>query len=104
MRNAKKTKIVATLGPSTNSKTILRKMIKTGVNVFRLNFSHAKYEDVEQKVKWIRSLSEELNMTVGILADLQGPKLRIEIGRASCRERVKRREDGGESKKKQSNI
>src|SRR5690625_180189 len=79
MRNAKKTKIVATLGPSTNSKTILRKMIKTGVNVFRLNFSHAKYEDVEQKVKWIRSLSEELNMTVGILADLQGPKLRIGI-------------------------
>lgn len=77
MKNIKKTKIVATLGPSTNSKAILGEMIKKGVNVFRLNFSHAKYEDVEQKVKWIRSLSEELNLTVGILADLQGPKLRV---------------------------
>lgn len=77
MRNIKKTKIVATMGPSTNTKKILREMIKTGVNVFRLNFSHAKYEDVEQKIKWIRALSEELNMTIGILADLQGPKLRV---------------------------
>lgn len=77
MRNTKKTKIVATLGPSTNSKTVLRNMIKSGVNVFRLNFSHAKYEDVERKVEIIRNLSEEMGVNIGILADLQGPKLRI---------------------------
>lgn len=77
MRNIKKTKIVATLGPSTDSKNILRDMIKSGVNVFRVNFSHAKHKDVEQKVRLIRSLSEELNLNIGILADLQGPKLRV---------------------------
>lgn len=75
--NIKKTKIVATLGPSTDSEKTLEGMVKTGVNVFRINFSHADYEDVKKKVRTIRSLSEKLETNIGILADLQGPKLRV---------------------------
>lgn len=73
----KKTKIVATLGPSTNNKEIIREMVLQGTNVFRVNFSHAEYEDVAQKVKWIRQVSDEENLAIGILGDLQGPKLRV---------------------------
>lgn len=75
----KKTKIVATLGPSTNSKEILRELIFAGVNVFRINFSHADYEDVIQKMNWIREINEEEELSVGILGDLQGPKLRVGV-------------------------
>lgn len=73
----KRTKIVSTLGPATDSKEILREMIRSGVNVFRINFSHAQHDDVIDKIKTIRALSEELNVNVGILGDLQGPKLRV---------------------------
>ncbi|WP_029033082.1 pyruvate kinase [Salinimicrobium terrae] len=77
MPNTKKTKIVATLGPATSSKDVLRDMMRAGVNVFRINFSHADYEDVEQRIKLIRELNEELGFTTAILGDLQGPKLRV---------------------------
>ena len=73
----KKTKIVATLGPSTNTKEIIRDMIYSGVNVFRINFSHANYDDVKEKIKWIREINEEEGFSIGILGDLQGPKLRV---------------------------
>jgi pyruvate kinase len=73
----KRTKIVATLGPSCREKETLRKMILEGVDVFRINFSHAQYEVVEKNVKMIRELGEELGTSTAILADLQGPKLRI---------------------------
>lgn len=73
----KKTKIVATLGPSTSSKETIRAMIINGVNVFRINFSHAEHGDVEDKVKIIREISAEEDLPIGILADLQGPKLRV---------------------------
>ncbi|WP_203295213.1 pyruvate kinase [Luteirhabdus pelagi] len=73
----KRTKIVATLGPSTSKKAVLRDMIKAGVDVFRVNFSHADYEDVKERIKMIRDLSEEMGYTPAILADLQGPKLRV---------------------------
>lgn len=79
MKFLKKTKIVSTLGPSTDSKATLQAMLENGVNVFRINFSHAKYEDAANKIKMIRELSEKLHMNVGILADLQGPKLRVGI-------------------------
>jgi pyruvate kinase len=72
----KKTKIVATLGPSSSSKEVLREMILAGLNVCRLNFSHGAYDDHAKAVKTIRELNEELNTTVAILADLQGPKIR----------------------------
>ncbi|MFM7637288.1 MAG: pyruvate kinase [Crocinitomicaceae bacterium] len=72
----KKTKIVATLGPSSSSKEVLRDMILAGLNVCRINFSHGSYDDHVSVIKTIRELNEELNTTVAILADLQGPKIR----------------------------
>ncbi len=75
----KKTKIVATLGPSTSDKKILKRMITAGVNVFRINFSHADYEDVKKRVKMIRELGDEMDTTTAILGDLQGPKLRVGV-------------------------
>ena len=75
----KKTKIVATLGPATSKKETLKQMILEGVNVFRVNFSHADYNDVKKTIKTIRSLGEELETSTAILADLQGPKLRVGI-------------------------
>ncbi len=77
MSHHKKTKIVATLGPASSTKKVLKEMILAGVNVFRINFSHAVYEDVDDKIKIIRELNDELNVNVAILADLQGPKLRV---------------------------
>lgn len=77
MRKIKKTKIVSTLGPSVDSKEILAEMMKNGVNVFRINFSHAKHEEVKKTIQSIRTIAEELNFNIGILADLQGPKLRV---------------------------
>ncbi|MFK5973634.1 MAG: pyruvate kinase [Flavobacteriaceae bacterium] len=79
MPNNKKTKIVATLGPATSKKDVLKKMIEAGVDVFRINFSHADYEDVTARVKMIRELNEELETNISILADLQGPKLRVGV-------------------------
>ncbi len=73
----KKTKIVATLGPATESKKKKIKMVKNGVNVFRINFSHADIETVKYQVEQIREISNELDTPIAILADLQGPKLRI---------------------------
>lgn len=73
----KKTKIVATLGPSTDKEEILRLMMDSGVDVFRINFSHADYEDVKNKIKLIHKLNEQYGYNVATLADLQGPKLRI---------------------------
>lgn len=72
----KKTKIVATIGPATMSKDVLREMILSGLNVCRLNFSHGAYEDHAKAVTIINELNEELGLNVAILADLQGPKIR----------------------------
>jgi len=73
----KKTKIVATLGPATESYKTKLKMVKNGVNVFRINFSHADHDIVREQVVQIRKISKELKIAIAILADLQGPKLRI---------------------------
>ncbi len=75
--NIKKTKIVATLGPATADKKVLKDMMDAGANVFRINFSHADYTNVKAHVDIIREIEEETGMSVGILADLQGPKLRV---------------------------
>ncbi len=72
----KKTKIVATLGPASSDKEILRQMFQAGVNVCRLNFSHGSYEDHSAVIKTIRELNDETGCNVAILADLQGPKIR----------------------------
>ena len=77
MIERKKTKIVATLGPSTDTPQIIEKMILEGVDVFRINFSHADHSEVKNRIKMIREISEKNQSNTSILADLQGPKLRI---------------------------
>ena len=79
MLNTKKTKIVATLGPATESPEVIRDMMVAGVNVFRINFSHADYDDVRNRVQMIRQINEENGFHTAILADLQGPKLRVGV-------------------------
>ncbi len=69
-----RTKIVATVGPASNSKEMLRELMKAGVNVFRLNFSHGTHEGHREVVKFVRELNDELDMNVSLLQDLQGPK------------------------------
>lgn len=72
-----RTKIVATIGPASSPKEVLREMILAGTDVFRINFSHGSHEQHGQVIKTIRELNKELETFVPILADLQGPKLRI---------------------------
>ena len=79
MPTNKKTKIVATLGPACSTREVLKDMIDAGVNVFRVNFSHADYSDVKAKIDLIRSLNDEFGYTTAILGDLQGPKLRVGV-------------------------
>ena len=79
MSNSKKTKIIATLGPATNTKAILSDLVNAGVNVFRINFSHADYDTVKARIKDIREINKEQNIHVAVLADLQGPKLRVGV-------------------------
>ena len=74
---ARHTKIVATLGPASRDPQILETLIRTGVNVVRLNFSHGKAEDHIQTAAEVRRIAARLGRSVGILADLQGPKIRI---------------------------
>ena len=71
------TKIVATIGTATDDPNIIKKLIKTGVNVFRLNFSHGNQGDHLKRITYIRSAEKEMNANVAILADLQGPKFRV---------------------------
>jgi pyruvate kinase len=73
----KKTKIVATVGPACNNKEMMLELIKVGVNVFRLNFSHGSHAEHLAVIKMIREINEEHNLNIGILQDLQGPKIRL---------------------------
>ena len=71
------TKIVATLGPATSDRATLDSMLRAGVDVVRVNFSHGTAEDHLRRVEIVRQVSREAGLTVGIMADLQGPKIRI---------------------------
>lgn len=73
----KSTKIVATVGPATNSYEMILGMVKTGVNGFRLNFSHGDYAERSEQIAWIRKASQEYGKPVAIIQDLQGPKIRL---------------------------
>lgn len=72
-----KTKIVATLGPASSDKKVLKTMIEAGVNVCRINFSHGDYDAHQQVINTIHEINNELQSNTGILTDLQGPKIRI---------------------------
>ncbi|MEH6577011.1 MAG: pyruvate kinase [Amphritea sp.] len=73
----KKVKILATLGPATESADDIRELVNNGANLFRLNFSHGEHQDHEERLNWIRGIERELNTPLGVLMDLQGPKLRV---------------------------
>lgn len=73
----RRTKIVATIGPASSSPEVIRQLIKAGMDVARLNFSHGTHEDHARQIATLRALSRELNTPVTILQDLQGPKIRV---------------------------
>ena len=73
----KRTKILATVGPATNSPEIIEEMIMSGVNGCRLNCSHGSNEERETQIGWIRKAAEKKGRSVAILQDLQGPKIRL---------------------------
>ncbi|MBW4517582.1 MAG: pyruvate kinase [Timaviella obliquedivisa GSE-PSE-MK23-08B] len=73
----RRTKIVATIGPATSSLKVLRDLIEAGATTLRLNFSHGTHDDHQRSIRLIRQVSFELNQPVGILQDLQGPKIRL---------------------------
>ena len=73
----RKAKIVATIGPASQSEEVLEKLIQSGLNVARMNFSHGTHEQHAQRIALIRKVSEKLGRSVGILQDLQGPKIRV---------------------------
>lgn len=73
----KKVKILATLGPAINGIDDVRQLVAAGVNIFRLNFSHGEHADHALRYQWIREVEQQLNYPLGILMDLQGPKLRV---------------------------
>ena len=75
----RKTKIVCTIGPATEDVETLKKLIKAGMNVARINFSHGNYEDQKQKIANVKQAREELNMPVALLLDTQGPEIRTGV-------------------------
>lgn len=75
--NRRRTKIVATIGPATQDAKVLRALIEAGATTLRLNFSHGSHDDHQRSIRLIRQISFELNQPVGILQDLQGPKIRL---------------------------
>ena len=75
--STQRTKIVATIGPASNSPEVLKQMVMAGMNVARLNFSHGSYEDHAKQITLLRSVEKELNIPITLLQDLQGPKIRV---------------------------
>jgi pyruvate kinase len=76
-RRRRRIKIVATLGPASQDRAVVADLFKAGVDVFRINMSHASHDGMRERVALIRSLEEEFDRPIGILVDLQGPKLRV---------------------------
>ena len=71
-----KTKIVATLGPASSSEALIRRLLRAGVDVFRLNFSHGSHVEQRRRITAIRKVANSVGCTCAVLADLQGPKIR----------------------------
>ena len=79
MRRQRNTKIVATLGPSSSTYKMIRKLHECGADVFRLNMSHGSHDEIRERHRIIREVERDLDSTISILADLQGPKLRVGV-------------------------
>ncbi|GGE42577.1 pyruvate kinase [Primorskyibacter flagellatus] len=79
MRRQRSTKIVATLGPSSSTYEMIRKLHESGADVFRLNMSHGSHDEIRERHRIIREVERDLDSNIGILADLQGPKLRVGV-------------------------
>ena len=79
MRRLRNVKIVATLGPASNTYEMIRKLHEAGADVFRLNMSHGSHEEIRERHRMIRQVGDDLQSPIGILADLQGPKLRVGV-------------------------
>ena len=77
MRRQRKAKILATLGPASSTREQISALFKAGADVFRLNFSHGSHEDHQKRYELIRAIEDENKRPIGILMDLQGPKLRV---------------------------
>ena len=77
MRRRRRIKILATLGPASAERSVIAELFKAGADVFRINMSHASHDGMRERVAMIRSLEEEFGRPIGILVDLQGPKLRV---------------------------
>ena len=77
LRRRRRTKIIATLGPSSSSPEVIARLFQAGADVFRLNFSHGTHEDHAARFAMIRELEQKFDRPIGILADVQGPKLRV---------------------------
>ncbi len=77
MRRQRRTKVVATLGPASSSRTIIARLFQAGADVFRINMSHTDHEKMRELVATIRTVEAEWDRPIGILVDLQGPKLRL---------------------------
>ena len=74
----RRTKIVATLGPATDDPKVLTDMVRAGVDVVRLNFSHGTVADHARRLEMVRAAAKQVGRYVGVLGDLQGPKIRID--------------------------
>src|SRR3569832_2882561 len=77
MRRARNTKIVATLGPASSDDATLRSLFESGVDVFRFNFSHGTHDDHARRLRSVREMEKHYSRPIGVLLDLQGPKLRV---------------------------
>src|SRR5208282_1799405 len=77
MRRQRRTKVVATLGPASSDHTVIRSLFEAGADVFRINMSHTAHDKMRELVTTIRAVEAECNRPIGILVDLQGPKLRL---------------------------
>src|SRR5471030_3246589 len=77
MRRRRRIKIIATLGPASSDRAVVASLFEAGADVFRINMSHASHDGMRERVAMIRSLEEQVGRPIGILVDLQGPKLRV---------------------------
>ena len=85
------TKIVATIGPSSYDKALLKEMFAAGLNVARINFSHSNHQEAKQIFDWVQELNQEEDRNVAVLGDLQGPKLRL--GNVEEKQKIKKEKE-----------